>query len=385
MSVTAESRSTILRTRAYSAGHSPRYVILAPWPVQAGSGVNNAILGLGTAMSGRYNPAIVVTGWQRPTDHNQIWLKLRPPFLEARKLAGFLAHFLPTMVRLFRVTRGAVAVNAHYCGPEILSLVLLRKLRMAPKLVISVHGADVTDASSAHGLQRKLYAWIYKSADAVIACSSALGSQVTKISPNAKISPVWNGVSRPPDEWGVRPLPSPYLVSVAAFVKKKGHDVLLHAFKQVLDVHPNLQLVLIGGDGPERASIEQLVRDLGLRSNVQMLLNLKHDDVWTWVRHAECFAHAPREEPFGIAVLEAALASTPIVTTAVGGIPEYLIDRVHGLTCRPDDAHEFAQALLETLANPTGAQRRAATFYTRASTFTWDAAWEQYKRTLELP
>ncbi len=384
MSVTAESRSTLLRTRADSTGHSPRYVILSPWPVQAGSGVNNVIVGLSTAMSGQYEPAIVVTGWQRPTDHNQIWLKLRPPFLEARKLAGFLAHLLPTMVRLFRLTRGAVAVNAHYCGPEIVSLVLLRKLRLAPKLVISVHGADVTDASKAHGFQRKLYVWIYKSADAVIACSSALASQVTEISPCARITPVWNGVSRPPDEWGARPLQSPYLVSVAAFVKKKGHDVLLHAFKQVLDVHPNLQLVLIGADGPERTFITQLVQDLGLRSNVQMLLDLKHDDVWTWVRHAECFAHAPREEPFGIAVLEAALASTPIVTTAVGGIPEYLTDRVHGLTCRPDDARQFAQAVFETLANPAEARRRAAAFHARASTFTWDAAWEQYKRTLGL-
>ena len=253
-----------------------------------------------------------------------------------------------------------------------------------PKLVISVHGADVTDAHNSRGLQRMLYAWIYSSADAVIACSSALASQVTQISPKARITAVWNGVSRPPEEIGVRPVPSPYLVSVAAFVKKKGHDVLLRAFRQILKVHPELQLILIGGDGPQHGDITQLIEELDIRSNVQILLNLKHEDVWTWVRHAECFVHAPREEPFGIAILEAALVSTPVVTTAVGGIPEYLTDGIHGLMCKPDDPDQFARTVLETLANPQQARERAEAFRERASAFTWNAAWEHYKLAIGL-
>ena len=277
-------------------------------------------------MEGHYVAVTVITGWEKPAA-DQLWLKMPAPTLPARNLIGFAAYFVPNILRLLRLTRGAVAVNPHYFGPEILPLTILRRLGLFPKLILSVHGADVADVEKGPLFERKLYSWICRSADFVVACSDSLASEVRQLSPRAKVIPVRNGISRPPDTVGERPLKSPYLVSVAAFVQKKGHDVLLRAFQQISPKFPHLKLILIGSEGPERSRISQSIEELGLASRVQILVNLPHEEIWAWVGNAECFVHAPREEPFGIALLEAALVRTPVVTTAVGGITEYLDGR----------------------------------------------------------
>lgn len=363
--------------------HLSKYLFFCPWPVRLGAGVNNVILGLGESMRADFDSVIVVRGWDKPAD-DQIWLKMPSPSMPIRNRVGFCLSLVPNLIRLTRLSRGCVAVNPHYFGSEILPLALLRKLRLVPKLILSVHGADVSTVAAAPWLERQLFSWICRSADIVVACSRSLASQVLQLSPDAKIVAIWNGIGGPPKEFGARPIASRYLISVAAFVSKKGHDVLLHAFQQVSKVHPELRLYLIGSDGPQRPAIESLVERLCLKDRVSFLAGVPQKEVWTWVKHAECFVHASREEPFGLAILEAALAGTPVVATAVGGVPEYLTNGVHGLTCQPDRPQELAEAILETLAEPEAARRRAAVFSSHARSFTWDAAWEKYKNLAEL-
>ncbi len=330
-------------------------------------------------MRDRYDPTIVVTGWHRPpAAEGQLWLKLRAPLLPMRNFAGFLLHLIPTMVRLIPVVRGAVAINAHFIGPESLPLLLLRKLGLAPPVILSVHGADVTEAAGAVGHKKRIFTWLYANADCVVACSGALAAQVRAISPRAKVTAIWNGVSPPRESALESPLTSPYLVSVAAFVKKKGHDTLLHGFKQIVVQKPELKLIMIGADGAERQPILDLISQLGLQESVEIHLALQQSQVWRWVQHAECFVHAAREEPFGLALLEAALMSTPVVTTAVGGIKEYLVHGVHGLTYEPDRPDQLAVAVLDTLNDSARTERRTQAFRGRAATFTWQAAWDKY-------
>ena len=167
-------------------------------------------------------------------------------------------------------------------------------------------------------------------------------------------------------------------------MQKKGHDVLLRAFELAARSFPELRLVLIGGTGPELPAIEALAARLGLSERVDLVLDLPHEAVWNWVSHAECFVHAPREEPFGLAVLEAALMKTPVVTTDVGGIGEYLVNKVDGLSCVPDDPEQFADLILRTLRNKPAAGKRSDAFFEKAANFTWDAAWAGYRRAAKL-
>ena len=362
----------------------PKYVFLLPWPLAPGGGVNNVILGLSRAMHGRYSPVVVVTGWNRPPS-GQIWMNLLPFELPLRNVAGFVIGFLPRLVRLRAITRRAVAVNPHFAHTEILPLVVLRKLRLCPKLILSVHGADMSDPLKASGWKRALYTWIFSSADLVVACSNALAATVRQVSPAANVVCAWNAALPPPEISGQRPMQSPYVVCVAAFVKKKGHDVLLQAFLRIARERPELRLVLIGGEGPERQAVVSTIDTLGLAQVVDLMVNVPHDEVWWWVRHAECLVLPSREEPFGIALLEAALVRTPVVATRVGGVPEFLTDGVHGLLCEPDRADQIADAILATLSDSVAAGKRTQAFYVRACEFTWDRTLERYRSEAGLP
>jgi len=356
-----------------------RYVFLVPWAIAPGSGVNAVVLGLAEAMRATYEPVFVVTGWDAPPP-SQAWLKLPVPAPRLRDALGFLARLAPNLVRLRMATQGAVGVNPHFVGLELLPLLLLRRLRLCPRVILSVHGADVAEAGSSSRWMRALFAWMLSSADLVVACSHALAAQVRLLSPSARVVAVWNAVPPGPEPpLPPRPIDARYVICVAHFVKKKAHDVLLRAFQTVAREQPDLQLVLIGGEGPEREAVMSLIAALGLARNVDVMVNVPRDEVWRWISHAECLILPSRDEPFGLVLLEAAVANTPVVATRVGGVPEFFTDKVHGLLCEPDRSDEMAQAVLTTLADRAATEVRTRAFHEQAKGFTWQRAFARYR------
>jgi len=361
-----------------------RYVFLLPWALRPGSGVNAVVIGLAAAMREHYDPVFVNTGWDAPAT-GQLWLKLPVPAPGLRNVLGFIGRLSPNLVRLRRVTRGAVAVNPHFVGLELLPLVLLRRLRLSPKLILSVHGADLAEAVSSSGWRRAVFAWMLSSADLVVACSHALAAQVRLFSPRARVVAVWNAVRARPEPPPPRPIEARYVICVAHFVEKKAHDVLLRAFQLVAKERADLRLVLIGGEGPERQAIMSLIDSLGLTGKVDVMVSVSHGDTWRWISHAECLVLPSRDEPFGIVLLEAAQARTPVVATRVGGVPEFVGDKVHGLLCEPDRADEIAQAVLTTLSHHTTTEERVRSFHEHVQAFTWQRAFARYRSKAELP
>jgi glycosyltransferase involved in cell wall biosynthesis len=362
-----------------------RYVFLVPWALTPGSGVNAVVLGLAEAMRPDYDPVFVVTGWDAPPP-GQTWLKLPVPGPGLRDALGFLARLAPNLVRLRKATRGAVGVNPHFVGLELLPLLLLRRLRLCPRVILSVHGADIAEAGNSSRWTRTLFAWMLSSADLVVACSRALAAQVRILSPRARVIAVWNAVPpRPEPLLTPRPIDARYLISVAHFVRKKAHDVLLRAFQIVARERPDLRLVLIGGEGPERQPVMSLISTLGLAGNVDVMVNVPRGEVWRWISHAECLILPSRDEPFGIVLLEAAVVDTPVVATRVGGVPEFLTDKVHGLLCEPDRPDEIAQAVLTTLADRAMTESRTRLFHEQAKGFTWQRAFARYRAKAGLP
>lgn len=365
------------------SGPKARYVFLLPWSLALHGGVNTVVGGLSEAMRNRYAPYVVITGWEQPPVGHH-WLRLPEPARPLRSAFGFVIRFVPNLLRLRRIISGAVAVNPHFVGLEILPLAVLRALRLSPTLILSVHGADITLALSASRWKRSLFAWMLSSADLVVASSHALAAEVRLVSPKAKVVAVWNGVA-PREVDPHRPMAAPYIVCVAAFVRKKAHDVLLSAYSRIAQERPDLRLVLIGGEGPERPRVASIVHRLGLGDKVDVMVNLPNDEVWRWIRHAECFVLPSREEPFGIVLLEAAHTQTPVVATRVGGVPEFVTDKVHGLLCEPDQPDQLAEAVLATLADRAGAERRTRAFYEHAHQFTWSRAFDRYRSKAILP
>jgi glycosyltransferase involved in cell wall biosynthesis len=287
--------------------------------------------------------------------------------------------FLPNLFRLRRLMRGAIAVNAHYIGAQYLPLAFLRLLRASPPLIFSVHGSDVTDILASSKINRALCRWMLSQADLIVACSEALASRMAELKPKTKIVAIWNGVNRPPQMDYPRPHASRYVVCVASFWFNKGHDILLEAFESVLKSFPDMDLVLIGNNAPQREAVLEDIRRRGLETKIHVKVNLPHDDVWPWVQNAECLILPSRNEGLGICLLEAALVKTPVVATAVGGVPEIVVNRERGLLCGAEDPGALARAIIETLSRPEEAASRARRFYDFARGLTWDSAIRKYR------
>lgn len=345
-----------------------KIVFVAPWGVSPGTGVNNAILGLAGEAE---RSDILTTGWLKPPA-GQGWLCLPNPEFSATNAAAFAGKLPYLLWWLWSYCRGCSCVNPHFASLECLPFAVLRRLRLIPCLIFSLHGTDVDAAVRRRGLWRWLARWMYNSADAVTACSAALAARAKGIT-DVPVTVVHNGTARPPSEIGGRPMREPYVLCVAAYVAKKAHCDLLDAFPVVALKHPDVRLVMIGGDGPERQAVAARAFILGAKCFV----NLSHAETWRWMAHAECLVLPSHDEPFGIVLLEAAQVRTPVVATRVGGIPEFLDHGVHGLLCEPDDPAALAAAILETLGDRQAAHERAKRFHVRAGLFTWRAAYEK--------
>ncbi|MCV7071980.1 glycosyltransferase [Mycolicibacterium rufum] len=189
-----------------------------------------------------------------------------------------------------------------------------------------------------------------------------------------KIRIVYNGVDtsqfdphtdrRPLTEFGIDP-EEPVVGIVAALRPEKDHATFLKAARRVADAMPQVNFLVIG-DGPTRPELERLREDLGLREQVHFI-GARHD-INRILRAVDVFTLSSRDDCFPIAILEAMASGRPTVCTAVGGIPEMVIDGVTGSLVPAGDPPRLADAIVELVGNADTAQRMGIAARRRAET-----------------
>lgn len=142
----------------------------------------------------------------------------------------------------------------------------------------------------------------------------------------------------------------PYrLINVASLLPVKDQATLLRALARLDGV--KLDIV---GDGPERAGLESLAAELGIADRVNFLGAVAHTDMPAYYRRAALKVLCSRHEILAMATLEAAACGLPVVSTAVGTLPDF---PSIGVTVPVGDDAALAAAIQELLDNP--AQRAA--------------------------
>jgi glycosyltransferase involved in cell wall biosynthesis len=136
------------------------------------------------------------------------------------------------------------------------------------------------------------------------------------------------------------------LLAVASLLPSKGVSTLILAFAKYLR-GPNVML-RIGGEGPERKSLECLAQKLGVGDRVQFLGRLTREQVRTAMWQANAFVIASRYETFGVVAIEALATGLPVVATRCGGTPELLPPETTVLA-NPDDVESLGRAMLQVL------------------------------------
>lgn len=252
-------------------------------------------------------------------------------------------------------------IHAHMFGSNLWATMLGRLARV-PVVVAHEHTWSFEGEPLKRMLDREL---IGRWSDVFLAVSRADRRKMIEIEriPAERVRYLANGIApRAPTpgrdlrgELGVGA--GPLVGAVGALRAQKAYDVLIRAAARLRETHPALH-VLIAGEGPEKERLQELVRELGL-VDVVLLLGRRLDvpDVLAELDVAVC---ASDFEGSPLAVMEYMAAGLAIVATRVGGVPDLIEDRVHGLLVEARDDAALAAATDELLSDRALASRLGA-------------------------
>ena len=202
-------------------------------------------------------------------------------------------------------------------------------------------------------------------ADRVLAPSRVTGDELEEdygVGPVAVLPNVTGGLER-----AVEPSPAPEEVGTLLFVGRlrirKGVEVLLEALGS-----SSLRL-LIAGDGEHREALETACGRLGLENRVRFLGPCSASEIRSLLNLALALVVPSTYEGMPLVILEAMEQSTPVVASAVSGIPEVVLDGETGWLVPPEDVESLEEALRFVAENQDEAQRRGEAGFRRLEAY----------------
>ena len=252
-------------------------------------------------------------------------------------------HNLSRNVEMSQHTLEADIIHCHTWYTHLAGI-FSRELLQVP-LILTTHSLEthrpwkVEQLGNGYFLSRWIENHAYNTADGVIAVSQQMKTDVVeayRINPE-KVTVIHNGID--PEfykptfdndlllEYSINP-DIPFVLFVGRITRQKGISQLISAAQYF---NKNCQIVLCAGapDTPEiAAETEQLIAELKSKRDGIILISemLPREKIKVLYSHARVFACPSLYEPFGIINLEAMACETPVVGSAVGGIPEIIVE-----------------------------------------------------------
>src|SRR5512146_50291 len=277
---------------------------------------------------------------------------IRPIFLDAGKWDPTVALRIAALAR----RKGVRLVHATGVKGTLAA-------RMAARLIGArtlLHVHDLNDPGAALGALQRLAA---QPTDAAVCVSQAVRElTVTRYHvrpervrvartaiPLGMLRSAGAGArSRVRSELGIEP-GRPVLAIIGRMHPVKGHRALLAMLPAIVRSCPRTLLLVIG-DGPERASCEALAQSLGILQHVRFLG--RRGDVPRLLSALDGGWMPSQSEGLGLAAIEALAAARPVIAFAAGGLPEVVVDGLNGRLVPPGDFQAFTGAVIETLRDP---------------------------------
>ena len=260
----------------------------------------------------------------------------------------------------------ASVIHVHFAIDAAYAWSWLRHFKIP--LVVTLHGYDITTNpewwSSGNGgkyltsFPNRLKALANNPNVTFIAVSQAIRQAAIKIygiSPD-KIKVIYIGIDTklfPPNKTLVSKR-LPKVLFVGRLVEKKGVEFLIKAMVSVQNQIPNAELIIIG-DGPLRAEMNQLANRLKITAHFRGVMS--SSDIQEQMQEVRVFclpsviAQNGDSEGFGMVLLEAQASGLPVITSAVGGRDEGILEGKTGFSFKEGDVLSLSQHILNLLNN----------------------------------
>lgn len=264
-----------------------------------------------------------------------------PRHLAAVPYAAFLARRIPADAH----------VHAHFANtPTTVAMAL--SILGGQTISFTGHAKDLFAVTSPAFLADK----VARSTFAAVESEYSVSRVQPMVAPvdAEKVIAVRNGLAAPPSV--TRAPEDGLILAVARLVPKKGLPTLLRAVALLRERDVPVRLEIIGG-GPQEDELRELALELGLLDVVHLAGPRPRAEVDAALGRAQVFALPCRREDDGdednlpLAILEAMQLGIPVVTTAIAGIPEAVIDGRSGLIVEADDPEALADALERLLGD----------------------------------
>ncbi|KAI1291785.1 Phosphatidylinositol N-acetylglucosaminyltransferase subunit A [Halotydeus destructor] len=284
---------------------------------------------------------------------------------------------LPTLFATFPIIRYILLreqidiVHGHSAFSALAHEVMAHATTIGLRTIFTDHSLfGFADASAI--LTNKLLQMSLTTCDQVI-CVSYVGKENTTLRagvPPSKISVIPNAVDTAvftPDP-NKRNAAKITVVVISRLVYRKGVDLLAGVIPIICRKHPSVQFI-IGGDGPKRIVLEELIEKNLLQDRVVLLGAIKHEDVRDVLVRGDIFLNSSLTEAFCMAIVEAAACGLQVVSTNVGGIPEVLPDDIIWLADASVSSivaaleHAITDKIKKRVIGPFEAHKRISKYY----------------------
>lgn len=256
----------------------------------------------------------------------------------------------PSMVtRLRRIAKDYDIIHIHH--PDPMAAMALRLSGYKGKVVLHWH-SDILSQKALLRFYLPIQNWLIKRADTIVGTTPvylAESPYLQGVQEKCRcipigIEPVISDSAREQEirnEYSGRRI----IFSLGRLVEYKGYRYLIEAAKYLDDSF----MILIGGGGPLRESLQREIDELGVGRRVKLLGKVPQEDLASYYGACElfCMSSVMKTEAFGIVQIEAMSAGRPVVATKIpeSGVSWVNEDGVSGINVEPCDSKAIAEAI----------------------------------------
>ncbi|EOP90047.1 hypothetical protein IGM_02236 [Bacillus cereus HuB4-4] len=305
----------------------------------------------------RVDPTQYISQIREVPNYNYIHMVRQPQYMVDLSLLNEKVHYLDGIFSPKEyVKRNDISIlHAHH--GQLGMLLLPFKDETNLPLVTSIRGRDATLANQPIGYLENMKMLFDEGERFFPVCQYLADRLIAWGCPPEKIRVLYGGVDL--DKYNYRTPhkeQSQNILSVGRLVEKKGHHILMQAFKKMREKFPNATLTIIG-----RGELEEYIKSLAIQLNLgesfRLLNHLPKDQVREQMANADIFCAASLEAANGDlegipnTLKEAMAIGVPVISTNHAGIPELITNNKEGVLVQENNVNQLASALEFMLTN----------------------------------